>query len=68
MIELFSEDARRSRVVLERLEGSEWIPSMRTRTGLLALYRAQGWASYRIRDDIGVIVTVIDGQPVEAEA
>lgn len=68
MIEIFSEDARNKRVVLERLEGDKWIPSMRTRTGLIALYKAQGWASYRIRDDIGVLLTVIDGQMVEALA
>jgi hypothetical protein len=68
MIGIFSHDARRKRCVVERLDGDKWVQVERTATGAIALIRARGLDSYRISDDAGVILTVIDGQPVEAIA
>jgi hypothetical protein len=65
LISVFSEDARSKRCVVE---GGAWVPMVRAATGPLAAYHARPLTTYRIRDDIGVLVTVIDGEIVEASA
>lgn len=68
MISIFDSDAQKKRCVVERFENGSWIPTLRARSGLLALFHAEPLTTFRIVDDIGVIVTIIDGKLVEAEA